>query len=98
MTNTEEQEDQIYIKCNPTAANGEDISDEEDNVVNSGVSPAMLNELTKLTVSGDMFNNTVFQSIIGVTAIALLYGLGNYVFKEFPTNSIANKVSRTTIQ
>ena len=42
--------------------------------------------------TGTITDNIGIQTLIGIALLGILYGLGNYVFKEFPKNLIDKKL------
>jgi hypothetical protein len=90
------EDEDIYIDCNPVTTEGEEIIDDNNNEVKSElVNNQILDDLTKNVVGGDLFNNVGVQTVIGVSVIAILYGIGTYIFKEIP-NSIVQKKTPST--
>lgn len=88
------EDEDIYIDCRPVSTYGGEliVEDKDNNIVNTGVSAAMLDELALNFSNGSIINNIGFQSLIGIGLLAILYGIGNYVFKEFPKNLIDKKM------
>tara|TARA_B100000424_G_scaffold162647_1_gene124614 strand:- start:517 stop:819 length:303 start_codon:yes stop_codon:yes gene_type:complete len=93
-TVTLEEDEDIYIECNPVTSYGEEIIDNNNNInVKSGVSEAVINDFASNFSNGKITNNVAFQSFIGLGLLAILYGIGNYIFKEFPKKLIQNKLN-----
>ena len=88
------EDEDIYIDCRPVSTYGGEVikTDEEDNILNTGVSTAVVDEVALNFSNGTITNNIGFQSLIGIGLLAILYGVGNYVFKEFPKNLIDKKL------
>lgn len=90
MTLTEED---IYIDCNPVDILGEEIETIEDNSAVSGPGTAqVLDEATNLLSEGKIFDNIGFHTVLGITLLGILYGVGIYVFKEYPKSVLDNKM------
>lgn len=87
------EDEDIYIDCNPVTTEGEEIIDDNNNEVKSElVNNQILDDLTKNVVGGDLFNNVGVQTVIGVSVIAILYGIGTYIFKEIPNSIVQKKI------
>ena len=44
--------------------------------------------------TGMLTDNIGFQTILGITVIGIMYGIGEYVFKTFPKSLIDERISR----
>lgn len=81
-----EENDDIYIECNPVDEKGDII--EEDNIdlnnLNSGFLESNLNI--------DFGNNIGIQATIGVSLMLFLYLVGDYIFKIIPKQQINNRL------
>lgn len=88
------EDEDIYIDCRPVSTYGGEVilTDEQNNIVNTGVSADMIDSLTLNFSNGNITNNIVIQSIIGVALLGILYGFGNYIFKEIPKSLIQKKI------
>ena len=88
------EDEDIYIDCRPVSTYGGEVivEDKDNNKVNTGVSADMVDDLALNFSNGSITNNIGFQSLIGIGLLAILYGVGNYVFKEFPKNLIDKKL------
>ena len=88
------EDEDIYIDCRPVSTYGGEVivEDKDNNKVNTGVSADMVDDLALNFSSGNITNNIGIQSIIGIGLLAILYGIGNYVFKEIPKNLIDKKL------
>lgn len=88
------EDEDIYIDCRPVSTYGDEVvlTDEDNNEVNMGVSADMIDSIAKNFSNGNITNNIGIQSFIGVGLLIILYGLGNYVFKEIPKNLIDRKL------
>tara|TARA_Y100000816_G_scaffold249882_1_gene199635 strand:+ start:1225 stop:1536 length:312 start_codon:yes stop_codon:yes gene_type:complete len=88
------EDEDIYIDCRPVSTYGGEVivEDKDNNVENTGVSADMVDSVALNFSNGTITNNIGFQSLIGIGLLAILYGVGNYVFKEFPKNLIDKKL------
>lgn len=88
------EDEDIYIDCRPVSTYGGEVivEDKDNNQVNTEVSATMVDDLALNFSNGTITNNIGFQSLIGIGLLAILYGVGNYVFKEFPKNLIDKKL------
>ena len=88
------EDEDIYIDCRPVSTYGGEVivEDKDNNKVNTGVSADMVDSVALNFSNGTITNNIGFQSLIGIGLLAILYGVGNYVFKEFPKNLIDKKL------
>jgi len=86
-------DDDIYIDCRPLTIKGEEIITNDNNnfSANTNTNTQILDEINGLVLGGQMYDNIGFQTILGITLLEILYGIGSYVFKEFPTNLIEKK-------
>ena len=73
--------DNIYIECKQVDDKGEIIKDDEEETF-----------LDMTDLSMDFENNIAMQAIIGVSLMVMLYTLGNYVFKIYPTQEIKRRL------
>ena len=81
-------EDNIYIDCDPVNTKGEVIDTDEDL---STVNP-VLNDMSFKFSSGQLTDNVGFQTFLAITLFTIIYGIGDYVFKQMPKNMIRNKI------
>ena len=72
-----EENDDIYIECNPVDEKGDII--EEDNI-----------DSNNLNI--DFGNNIGIQATIGVSLMLFLYLVGDYIFKIIPKQQINNRL------
>lgn len=81
-----EENDDIYIECNPVDEKGDII--EGDNIdLNS------LNyESSENNLDIDFENNIGIQATIGVSLMLFLYIVGDYIFKIIPKQQINNRL------
>lgn len=80
----------IYIDCNPVDITGEEITEDTNEFVQEQINNDLLNEMETWVIGGNMFDDVIFQSVFGLSIIAILYAIGNYLFKDLP-KSIINK-------
>lgn len=92
----QENED-IFIDCRPVTTYGGEVIINDDDVLpeNSRVSTQMIDSVAINFSNGNITNNIGFQTFIGVGLLAILYGIGNYIFKEIPKNLIDKKLRQT---
>lgn len=74
----------IYIDCSPVNEYGETETERDNRIKEFGGTDAFLDDATNLIDSGQILDNVGIQVVIGVTFFALIYGLGQYVFKTIP--------------
>ena len=88
------EDEDIYIDCRPVSTYGGEVivEDKDNNLENTGVSASMVDSIALNFSNGNITNNIGFQTLIGIGLLAILYGVGNYVFKEFPKNLIEKKL------
>jgi len=91
MSQAESQEnDNIYIDCNPVDIHNEVIETDAEN--NEVPSNTISTDITRNVLGGSLTDNIGFQSILGIAIIGILYGIGNYIFKQYPTKLLQNKI------
>lgn len=92
-----EQED-IYIDCKPVSTYGGEVivNDSDNNQISPGgsVSAAMLDSIADNFSAGNITDNIGVQTVVGITLLFILYGFGNYVFKELPNQLIESKLRK----
>lgn len=90
------EDEDIYIDCRPVSTYGGEviIEDDDNNLINSGVSADMVNSVAINVSSGAITDNIGFQTLLGIALLGILYGLGNFVFKEIPKKLIDKKLSK----
>jgi hypothetical protein len=81
-----EENDDIYIECNPVDEKGDII--EENNVDLNNLNTRSLENNLNI----DFGNNIGIQAVIGVSLMLFLYTLGDYIFKILPKNQINNRL------
>ena len=86
--------DDIYIDCRPVDSTGEVIVLDEDNIVDDSVeiTAEMFDDTANLWTSESFVNGIGFQTVLGLSILAIIYGLGNYVFNKIPSKIIDNKL------
>lgn len=86
------EDEDIYIDCRPVETYGGDVvlTDEDNNIENVGVSADVLDEISVNFSDGTIINNIGFQTLLGLILLAIIYCIGNYVFKQVP-KMIINK-------
>ena len=88
------EDEDIYIDCRPVSSYGGEIilEDEDNNIENTGVSADMIDSIASNFSNGSITSNIGFQTLLGIGLMAILYGIGDYVFKQFPKNLIEKKL------
>tara|TARA_B110000008_G_C16950856_1_gene556314 strand:- start:1881 stop:2186 length:306 start_codon:yes stop_codon:yes gene_type:complete len=88
------EDEDIYIDCRPVTTYGGEVivTDKDNNQVTSGVNTEIIDSIALNFSNGNITKNIGFQSVVGVTLLAILYGIGNYVFKELPKNLIDKRL------
>ena len=84
-----EDNDDIYIDCRPVDTKGEDA---DSNVIQGN---QVMNDMTFSYTSGSLTENVGFQTLLGITLLAILYGIGDYVFKQMPKKILEKKLMRS---
>ena len=80
-----EEDDDIYIDCNPVDTNNPDEVTLTDAVPSDSVIQSL---------DGDqLMNNIGFQSVLGIALFGVMYFVGNYVFKQLPSNIIQDRIN-----
>ena len=74
----------IYIDCSPVNEYGETETEKDKRLTDFGGTDAFLDDATNLIDTGQILDNVGIQVVIGVTFFAIIYGLGQYVFKSIP--------------
>lgn len=81
-----EENDDIYIECNPVDEKGDII--EEDNIDSTNLNSGFLENNLNI----DFGNNIGIQATIGVSLMLFLYLVGDYIFKIIPKQQIDNRL------
>lgn len=82
-----EEDDDIYIDCKPT----NELNRVEQSSSSQGVSNMVLGDMENEINSGMIIDNVGFQTFLGITLMAVIYGIGDYVFKTLPKEYIEKK-------
>jgi hypothetical protein len=78
-------DEEIYIYCNPVDTNTPDEVTLTDDTPSDSVIPSL---------DGDqLMNNPGFQSVLGIALFGIMYFVGNYVFKQLPSNVIQDRIN-----
>jgi len=77
-------DESIFIDCSPVNEFGETETEKDKRLTDFGGTDAFLDGATNLIDTGQILDNVGIQVIIGVTFFAIIYGLGQYVFKTIP--------------
>jgi len=80
-----EEDEEIYIDCSPANINNPD----EFTLTDDAPSDSVIQSL-----DGDqLMNNIGFQSVLGIALFGVMYFVGNYVFKQLPSNIIQDRIN-----
>ena len=85
----------IYIDCNPVNSIGKTlVLDDNNNVIeHQQTDVETLNEIGNFLSNSNVSENLGVQFLIAVTAFAIIYGIGNYVFKTLPNEMLEKKLN-----
>ena len=83
-----EEDEDIYIECHPVDITGQVVNDETDNTLSENVNNEILDSLSADLTINNVFSNVGVQVIIGLLLLAILYTIGNFIFKNVPSNII----------
>ena len=87
--------EEIYIDCKPTDERGNTESD--DKKLNApNYSEQMIEQAAEMVDKGEFFNNIGFQSVLGVSLLAILYYVGNYVFVTYPKSMLSSRIKSSS--
>ena len=89
-----EEDEDIYIECHPVDITGQVVNDETDNTLSENVNNEILDSVTSDFTMNNIFSNVGVQVIMGLLLLAILYTIGNYIFKNIPSK-IINKSEST---
>lgn len=103
MTNTNNNQsykydldDDIYIECNPVDQFGEeDITSSEENIMDGNFGKNILDDLEITFNSKGVMENIGFQSLFGITIFAIIYFIGDYIFKQMPKQLLDKKIDNS---
>lgn len=76
--------------CELIPINGDTSENEGESRRNTG--NLVMEDIGVNFSSGTITNNIGFQSFLAITLMAIVYGVGNYVFKIMPNNIIDKKL------
>lgn len=88
-----EEDEDIYIECRPVDITGEVIIDGSDNMLSETLNNEILDSLSNNISVDGIFSNVGAQIVIGLLLLAILYIIGNFIFKNVPSNIINKKLS-----
>ena len=83
------EDEDIYIECKPVDIAGEVITD-TNNTISTDINNEILDTLSSSlsfdsSLSGkSIYDNVGFQTLIGIILLAILYAIGNFIFKKIP--------------
>ena len=92
MTRYNLEDKDIYIDCNPVDTIGNEVDDNEDEESTSGTASTFASISNDLN-SGKILDNLGLQLTIAITAFAIIYGIGNYVFKTIPREMLDKRIN-----
>ena len=93
MPTTKSHEDEnIYINCNPVDTIGNEVDNDETEESTSGTGLAF-DTISNDLNSGKILDNLGLQFTIAITAFAIIYGIGNYVFKTLPREMLDKRIN-----
>lgn len=87
-----EEDENIYIDCNPVDILGNEVDNDETEESTSGTA-SMFNSISNELNSGQILDNLGLQFTIAITAFAIIYGIGNYVFKTIPGEMLEKRIN-----
>ena len=88
-------DDDIYIDCKPVNMINADEDDNGSGSTNPNAN-AKTNPMSLIStqlMAPSAMDNVGLQTVIGIAAIAVIYSLGNYVFKSFPKSLITERMN-----
>lgn len=90
------EDEDIYIDCKPVSTYGGEvvINEDDNNLLSTAGSAEVLDSIASNFSAGNITDNVGFQTMVGITLLGLLYGIGNYVFKELPKSMIESKLRK----
>jgi hypothetical protein len=93
MPTTKSQEDEnIYINCDPVDTIGNEVDNDETEESTSGTG-STFDTISNDLNSGKILDNLGLQFTIAITAFAIIYGIGNYVFKTIPREMLEKRIN-----
>jgi hypothetical protein len=94
MRSINNEDENIYIKCNPVDDNGNIVDSESNNLGASANSiNSMLEELSNTFNPELLYRNVGLQAAMAIGFLAIVYSIGNYLFVHYPKNMIAKRVN-----
>lgn len=90
------EDENIYIDCNPVDTIGNEVvfndyGRESEQVPN--VNSEVIDSLTDGFRTGQILDNVGLQFTIAISVFAIIYGLGNYVFKTIPNEMLDKRLN-----
>lgn len=85
-------EESVYIDCQPVNEFGETDKEREKRFNEGGATGQFLDDVSVEIDKGVILDNVGIQLVIGVTFFAVIYGLGQYVFKSLPKSMYEKKL------
>lgn len=85
----------IYIDCSPVDIIGNEVTETEDGNFVEPEQSVLQNIGTEIN-SGQITENLGIQLTIAVTFFAIIFGLGNYVFKTIPNNMLEKRINENS--
>ena len=82
-----EEDEDIYIECNPVDEKGEVIS--IDTAQSGNIN---LNDPLSGNIKIDFTDNLGIQALIGISLMVFLYMIGDYVFKVIPKQQLNKRL------
>lgn len=86
------EDEDIYIECRPVDITGEVIMESSSNILPSTINNKILDELTSSVSLDSIHTNIGFQTLLGIILISILYGIGNFIFKNIPKKVINKRL------
>lgn len=87
-------DENIYIDCNPVNIKGTELEfDEDNNLKEEEQTTSLIDDITRDFGTGNFEDKMGPQFLIAITAFAIMYGIGNYVFKTLPNEMLDKRVN-----
>ena len=93
MTRYNLEDKEIYIDCNPVNINGDEVHNNEVEESTSGTASTFASISNDLNTGKILENNLGLQLTIAITAFAIIYGIGNYIFKTIPREMLDKRIN-----
>ena len=89
MNSLNNNDDKLYIKCNPVDDNGVSI-DATNNMYGPSLNSmnSMLGEINNIFSPSMLYTNVGLQVFISIIFVGVIYGIGNYMFVVYPSNYV----------